>query len=179
MSETTPETAPDVPQDAMAKMTDAILNEGYTPHQFTPLSDRHLEAVYALAYRKFNQQQYAEAETLFKWLCGLNHYDTRFMLGLGAAYQKQRKYSNALDAYSAAGVMDLKNPIPPLRAAECHMAMGAAEKAAGGCRTCIRFSGDDPQHQRWKARAELILKGVEARQKKRDRLRKEARNNGK
>ncbi len=147
--------------------------QGYTWKQFTNVTEEQVEALYALAYRSFNLRQYDKAERVFQLLSSLDHYDARHLIGIGACRQKCKNYERAIDAYSAAGLIDMKNPVPALRAAECHLALGDREKAELGAKAALHWAGDDPAHTKWKERAELIMKGLENRKAKEARKAKE------
>lgn len=165
------ETPIDLPADTEAAemILDAVLTKGYTFRQFTKLTDGQIEAVYAMAYQSFNLRQYQRAETLFQWLMSLDHVDSRYKIGLGAVRQKQGNYEAAIRCYSAALMTDFYNPLPALRSAECHIQLGDQEKARSAALFAIRACGDKLEHEPWKIRAELILRGIEARRAKRQR----------
>ena len=159
--------ANEAPQKNAADMTrEAVMDKGYAWKHVTEIDETQMEAVYALAYRHFNHGQYAKAEQLFKFLYSLDHYDSRFPIGLGAARQKQQKYNDAVNAYSAAAGIDIENPVPPLRSAECYMAQQDYELAKKAAKAAIYWAEGKPEHQKTRARADLILKGIEARRQK-------------
>ena len=150
-------------------MFEAIMSKGYTFKQFSDITDTQLEAVYALAYRSFNSGKYDEAEKLLTWLMGLDHYDRRFQIALGCTRQKKKDYQGALNCFSVAALLDLNDPIPPLRSAECFLALGDQENAKSAALAVLGASKDDPKHEQNRGRASLILKGIENRAKKKSR----------
>lgn len=147
--------------DAVALITDAIQNEGYTFGDFADIDEKDLEGTYAAAYNLINQNHYADAEELLKLLCYLSHHDSRFWLALGVARQMQKKYEAALNAYSSAALHDLDNPVPPLRAAECFLALGNAEKAAQALEGALYACEENPGHDDVQQRATLLLEGLQ------------------
>jgi len=159
------ETVPRIDFDAVASMADSILNGGYTFRDYTTITDQEAEAAYALASQLINQRQYAKAEQLFEFLCWMDHYRSKYWLGLGISRQLQSKHAEALPAYSMAGLNDVKNPVPPLRAAECFLALNRLDDAQNGATAAVHWAAQRPDCAKIKARAELILDGIQNRRK--------------
>lgn len=153
----------DLNLDGLELAVSSILTDGYILRDFTSITEGETEAAYALAYQLFNQQQYVKAERLFTVLCQLDHYDGRFWLGLGASRQMQNKYADAVNAYAMAGIHDMENPVPPLRCAECYLALDRIEDAENGATAAIHWAGDEERYRQIRARAELILEGIQRR----------------
>jgi type III secretion system low calcium response chaperone LcrH/SycD len=149
--------------DGLQAMVEAILFEGYTHGDFARISKAELEGVYAAAYNLVNIGQYEKGERVFEFLNFLNHYDTRFWLGLGVCRQLQKEYEKAIEAYSMAGINDVSSPVPPLRAAECHLALGRLDQAESGAQAALALAGAAPAVEAVRARAEIILNGIRRR----------------
>jgi type III secretion system low calcium response chaperone LcrH/SycD len=95
--------------------------------------------MYSLGYHLYQAGRYADAEGCFRLLTTLDTQNAHHWIGLGAALQKQNKYSEAVDAYGAAVLFEdtQSNPYPHLHAAECLFALGdlsRAEKALASAR---------------------------------------------
>ncbi len=60
-------------------------------------------------------------------------------------------------------MQDVENPLPPLRAAECYLALGRVEEAKSGLEATLHWAGDKPQHETARARARLLLEALERR----------------
>lgn len=131
---------------AVREIGEGVLSEGFTFGDFTQITDDEMEAAYACGFQLLNQQQPAQAEQLFRFLISLNHYEVRFWMGLGAAQQLQGKHEEANTAFSWLWQMDYENPVPPLRAAECLVAMNRWEEADGAAiaaEAAAERAGDD------------------------------------
>lgn len=144
----------------LEQLTEAVLTGGYTLKDFTEISDDEADAAYAVAYNLFNQGQYHKAEKLFEFLCQLDHYEGRFWIGLGSCRQMLKHYESAVKAYSMAGIHDMENPVPALRAAECYLALGQLEEAESGASAALLWASDKAEHQALKARAEVIMNSI-------------------
>jgi type III secretion system low calcium response chaperone LcrH/SycD len=147
--------------DGMAVMAQAIALEGYTFADFAGFDEKALEPAYALAFNLINQNQYYEAEKLLVWLCGIDHYQTKYFIGLGICRQQMGRHEKAVQAYAVAGMLDVNNPVPALRAAECYLAMGMLEEARSGCKAALHWAGSKPEHAALRARAEALLAATE------------------
>ena len=149
--------------DGLQAMVQAILFEGYTHGDFARISKAELEGVYAAAYNLVDIGQYEKGERVFEFLNFLNHYDTRFWLGLGVCRQLRRDYEKAIEAYSMAAINAVSSPVPPLRAAECHLALGRLDEAESGARAALALAGAEPAQEAVRGRAEIILHGIQRR----------------
>lgn len=88
-----------------------------------------LEAVYHFAHNAYEQRKYENAVTLFLFLVENDHVESRFWMGLAAAYQMSRNYPKALVAFGMTAFLDATNPWPPIHACECYLAMGDRRNA--------------------------------------------------
>lgn len=70
------------------------------------ISKRMQRELARVAYLKFKMKEYLKAETLFKGLAIVDHTNWYYRAALGAVYQKQKKYQEAIDEYGVA--LDLK-----------------------------------------------------------------------
>ena len=149
--------------DGLQAMVQAILFEGYTHGDFAGITKAELEGVYAAAYNLVGIGQYEKGERVFEFLNFLNHYDTRFWLGLGVCRQLRKDYERAIEAYSMAAVNAVASPVPPLRAAECHLALGRLNEAECGARAALAMAGAEPAQEVVRGRAKMILHGIQRR----------------
>ena len=146
--------------DYIAAVTEAIASEGYTHQDFAEVSDEEMEAGYATALNLVNQSQFSQAEEMFKLLCHLNHYQGKYWLGLGVARQLQKKYDLAVKAYANAGLHDMGNPVPPLRAAECFIAMNNLDAAEQSISAVEHWCENKPEFEQIAVRAQALLEGI-------------------
>ena len=162
MSIAAPEEA-EVDLSGLAKMVELIMCEGYTFGDAFHVSDEQRSALYAYAYDLQKREQYPKAEKVFEYLCFLDHYRSSSWLALGFCREKQRNLQKALQAYVMAGLLDLENPIPNIRAAECMMQMGELEAARKSAVTAIEHCKGMPHLAPRQERAEFLLKVIDKR----------------
>lgn len=93
------------------------------------MKSESLEALYYIAYNRYRQGKYADAESLFRVLTTLGRLNFNYWMGLAGAYQVQKKYREAIDAYREAFKLRETDPKVSFHAAECFFALG--EKEAG------------------------------------------------
>lgn len=148
----------------LQEIVKAVTEEGYAFRDFTEITDEEMEAGYAQAYQLLNQERFGEAEKLFEMLAQLDHYQSRYWLGLGLCRQMQRSYETATKAYAMAGSLDIENPIPALRAAECFLALGNLEAADSGITAALHWAGNKPAFEGVRQRAQALKEALERRQ---------------
>jgi len=151
----------DLDPHGLAKISHAVAFEGYTFKDFAKISDEQMESIYATAFNLVNTRKFEDAERLLEWLASMNQYEQKYLIGLGIARQQQQKYKDAVKAYAAATMLDVTNPIPPIRAAECFLALGQLKEAESGCRGALHWAGDVPEHGAIRERAELLLEAIQ------------------
>lgn len=105
--------------------------EGISRDNLKLLNEKHLEEIYSYAYNYYEKAFYSEAETLFYLLTGTKPRSSRFWMGLGATFQMQKKYVEAIEAYEMAALNDIKlsNPLPHFYAAECLHSLNKIKRA--------------------------------------------------
>ena len=97
------------------------------------ISREQLEAVYHVAYTYYNSGKFDDAETLFKFLCMVEHTDHKYWTALGAVRHAKKDYAKAIEAYAQAALLNASDPKPHLYAAECAMLVGNFDMADSGC----------------------------------------------
>lgn len=101
-----------------------------------------LDAIYALAFEKYQGGNFKQALTLFQLLCHCNHFEAKFMLGLGACRQGLKEYTLAGETYSFAALIHPMDPRFPYHAAECHLALGNWMAAGSGFEVAVERSNN-------------------------------------
>jgi type III secretion system low calcium response chaperone LcrH/SycD len=149
-------------QDLMAddpEMYEALtlVMNGATMADAKGITEKQVEGLYALAYQVYQAGDYKKAEAVFATLCLLNHLEKRFWLGLGGARQQLGKHAQAAQAYSMAASQDLLDPVPPLHAGMCLMAMKDKENAANAFRQAVLVAGDKPDKAAYKKQGQAML----------------------
>jgi type III secretion system low calcium response chaperone LcrH/SycD len=99
------------------------------PQRVLNVSDSLLDEYYNIAKEIINEGSFKEAELAFTFLTFLNPYYQNFWLGLGIACQSQGNFENAIEAYSAAELLNPLNPNVHLNAYQCHIALENNEAA--------------------------------------------------
>ncbi len=101
-----------------------------------------LEAVYALAYSQYEQEQYVDALRTFGLLCLFNHNDLRFWKGLCSCSLMLKDHEGAICAFEYM-TTHLKKDDPELRlrTAECYMHIGNSDLAKVELEHVIQVTG--------------------------------------
>lgn len=137
--------------------------------QRTPLGavrglDRdRLEMLYTLAWNALAQEQYAQAEKLFKFLVLHQHLEASYWLGLGVCYQRQQRYELALTAFGQASQLAVDNPQPALHGGECHLALRRPKPAQAAFKAALHWSEERPEWSELRQRAEVLLAATQRR----------------
>lgn len=78
-----------------------------------------INELYTRGYFFYESGKYTEATDFFKVLTQMKAENPLYWNGLGACLQMQKKYHEALLAYSTAAILDSTNPITFFHAANC------------------------------------------------------------
>ena len=97
---------------------------GATLKEVKGISNEELESVYSLGFSYYRTGKFENAQKLFEFLVLFDHLNAKYWTGMGAVYQMQKRYGEAVTAYGYASFLDLHNPKPQYFAAECFAAMG-------------------------------------------------------
>ncbi|MBI9089839.1 MAG: hypothetical protein JEZ12_11535 [Desulfobacterium sp.] len=93
------------------------------------IARKDLGVLYQNAYNAFQAEDYPQAETLFFSLFLWNCKDYSFQVGLGATYEAQEKFDNALAMYTLAMMTKEQEPELLFRTGKCLLAMGKKSEA--------------------------------------------------
>lgn len=118
------------------------------------ISRRMQKELARIAYFKFKMKDYAKAETMFKGLAIIDHTNWYYRAALGAIYQRQKKYEDAVDEYGTA--LDLKEDEAScfVNRAECFLMMREFDAAK---RDLDAVSGlNIPPNSPWRLRSALL-----------------------
>jgi type III secretion system low calcium response chaperone LcrH/SycD len=121
--------------------------EGGTWKDVAGLGEAEMEAIYGLAYGQYQQGRFEDADKTFRVLCFHDHRNPRYWLGLGATRQQLKDYEGAIAAYSMLAEMGGNDPLAPLYAAECYIAVGLFDEAIDGLEAALDWAANaqDPQ----------------------------------
>ncbi len=139
----------------------AAILAGGTFAEVAGFDTEDLEALYGLAYNEYEQGQYADAERTFQVLCFHDHLSARFWLGLGAARQQLKDYAGAIMAYSMVAETGNTDPLAPLRAAECYIALGLFEEAVSGLEAALDWADNAGDRQAVIRHVEILYQALE------------------
>lgn len=123
-----------------------------------------LKGLAEVAYSRYRAGDFKTAESLFKGLSIIDHSNWYYRSALGAIYQKQKIYEQALEEYTVALSLN-ENEISTLtNRAECYLKLGDLRPALKDLKRVIAL---DPKGvNAWVKRAKVLLKHLEGRAKK-------------
>ncbi|ABC30037.1 FOG: TPR repeat [Hahella chejuensis KCTC 2396] len=125
------------------------------------ITQEEIEAIYTISYNLYQQRKFEQAEKTFAFLCLYSHLDVRFWTGLGACRESLGKYAEAIEAYSYSALLQHDNPVPPLQAAKCYLALNDLKQARNGLTAALHWSQGRPQHQATYHKAQELLGAID------------------
>lgn len=93
------------------------------------LTPEQLEVVYALAYARVAQEQYAQALPVFAFLAQYGPTRKHYLVGLGVCLQMLGRAAEAINIYSLVLTLYPDSLATALRVAECHLALRQVDQA--------------------------------------------------
>lgn len=148
---------PAISDEQLDATTREFLAKGRTVRELKGLSPEHMDAIYYVAYQQYQGGNYAPAEKVFRCLCFFDHLERKYWMGLGGCQQMLQQYEAAIESYTCAMLLDADDPLPPLHAADCHLALGQRAEAISGLTAALEWSGDRPEYRAVRARAANLL----------------------
>lgn len=139
----------------LAKLEEAF-GRGQSLRTVRGIPKSALQALYAVAYGLYQQEQFAQAERVFALLCVYDHFEPRYLQGLAASRKALGAYESAAQTWGLLMAVTPQDPIPWLMAADCRLALGEYEAARFGLTEALRRSW----HCRGRERAEALLEHV-------------------
>lgn len=162
--EVTPAASNQVDAALNADAIKECLDAGRPIKELLDLGDHVWETMYDFGFRNFQKGQFEAAVYWWVHTCLFDSDRERNWISLGVAYQRQRKYEQALNAFSLAVHHGSKNPWVPMHAAECHLQMKNPTKAASALDCADDWAGDDEHQALLRKRIALLRKGVRKQQ---------------
>lgn len=126
------------------------------------ITSQEMEAVYGLGYQTYAAGGYEQALKIFRFLCYYDHLNFKYWLGLGGCCQMLGRYKAAVEAYTLAMLLDSDDPRPPLRAAQCHIALGNRDAAISGLTAALEWAGDQPEHRQARDQADELMRQLQS-----------------
>ncbi|WP_431689442.1 SycD/LcrH family type III secretion system chaperone [Hahella sp. NBU794] len=155
-------TQPDTLTDAdIPALLEQILQGGGALAIARGITQAEIEAIYTISYNLYQQRKFEPSEKTFAFLCLYSHLDVRFWTGLGACRESLGKYAEAIEAYSYSALLQHDNPMPPLQAAKCYLALNNRRQARNGLTAALHWSKGRPQHQATYNKAQELLGAID------------------
>jgi type III secretion system low calcium response chaperone LcrH/SycD len=120
------------PEDLETFLEDFIPNtllKSETLQRAFDVSGYEMEEIYSETYTFYQEDNFLEASTGFRWLVLLNPFVEKYWMGLAASLQLLEKYEKALHAYAICALLESENPYPHFHAFECYVALKDKEEA--------------------------------------------------
>ncbi len=136
----------------------ACLAKGGSMKELRGMGQRQLDAMYRIAYGRYDSGQYKDALLIFRHLCLLEHSEYRYFLGLGVTQVALEQFAQAAATLSYAESLSDKDPRASLAMAGCFVEMRNLSLAQLALVTAIKRAR---QSSRWKpeqTKAEQLLK---------------------
>lgn len=163
MSQPTPSLLPATATHSDAEeIKDLFLKNARTFQDFTALTPDSMEIIYLVAYNHYNAGKYEDAEKVFRLLTTLNHFERKYWKGLGAARESMKQFEPALQCYGYLGMMDVNDPYPAFKAAQCLLALGRAKEGESGLIAAVFNSANKEEHAELHAQAKGLLELIQA-----------------
>ncbi|WDE09411.1 SycD/LcrH family type III secretion system chaperone [Thalassomonas haliotis] len=134
-----------------------FIGKGGALRELKSLDENTMEAIYYVAYNLYQNSKYEDALKVFKFLGLFDHLEKKYLMGIGSCQQMLQQYKDAINSYSMAALLDIKDPTPPLHAAECYLALGDFEKAASGFTAALEFADNQAGFYEVKDKATKML----------------------
>ncbi|CCG87075.1 SycD/LcrH family type III secretion system chaperone [Erwinia piriflorinigrans] len=101
-------------------LIDAIQN-GAVLKDVQGVSDETMHDIYKIAYDFYHQGKLDDAESLFRFLCIYDFYNSEYPMGLAAVYQLKKEYRKAIDFYALAFSLAEEDYRPMFYAGQCNL----------------------------------------------------------
>jgi len=126
--------------------------QGGLTRDFVGIDEREMETAYHYATQLYQQKRYQDASVLFLFLSAHNQWESRYLLGAAGCAQMLGRFEDALSSYGTAASLQMSDPMPQFRIAECLIALNMREEAVETLRFVIDLA-DAPEHVALRARA--------------------------
>ncbi|WDD96600.1 MULTISPECIES: SycD/LcrH family type III secretion system chaperone [Thalassomonas] len=142
---------------ALGEQVFDFIGKGGALRELKNVDEKTMEAIYYVAYNLYQNAKYEDALKVFKFLGLYDHLEKKYLMGIGGCQQMLQQYKDAINSYSMAALLDISNPLPPLHAAECYLALGDFENAASGFSAALEFAGNQGGYEEVKDKATKML----------------------
>lgn len=121
------------------------------PHRMFKEIARH-------GYLKFQLRQFDKAEIIFKGLAILDHLNWYYRAALGAIFQKQGLYEQAIDEYTMALRLKENEVTALANRGECHICLGNTDAALKDFAQVLKLGL--PENNNWVKRCRLLSQKI-------------------
>lgn len=144
----------------------ACLRTGRPVKELLGLGENIWETMYGFGFRNFINAQYELAEYWWTQTCLFDSARDRNWIALGVACKRQRKYEQALNAFSLAVHNGSTNPWAPLHAAECHLQLHRPRQASLALDEVEAWAANSDDQELILKRAAMLRRGIRRRLEK-------------
>ena len=119
-------------QEEMIERMKAVLAgfaAGKTVAEMRGMSPDEVEAIYSMGYTYYQVGKLDEAEKIFRFVCLMDHLDSKYWLALGGVLQTKRQFAEAVKVYANIMIIDMHEVQAYYRLAECKLALGDRAEA--------------------------------------------------
>lgn len=128
--------------ETLEQLLEAI-ESGATLKDLRGLPDNVMDDVYSLAYDFYNLGRLNDAESLFRFLCIHDFYNSEYPLALAAVYQLKKNYHKAFDFYALAYSLNYDDLRPMFYAGQCHLMLKRKNQAKKCFKIVCKSSKDE------------------------------------
>lgn len=141
-------------------LAQTILNGSSFGSEFG-LTERDEAAIYSVGCRHLDKGDEETAEKFFQALCLINHTSAQYWLALGLVQQRRKVYQNAVVSFSMAAQFDVDNPVAPMNAAQCYLALGFISEALDALDVAVEWAEKHPDADQFIEPIERLISKVE------------------
>lgn len=156
-------TQPSAPVEPETHRLLAWLQQGGNLGDLLRLSPQDLNVLYSIGHSLFEEGRQQAALGVFGALAAFDPSQARFHHAVATCLQRMGRFRDAARSYVLLKLLEPDNPETLFRLAECLLAEGERESAAGMLDAIVQES--DPANSPWRVRAEALLrllKGAES-----------------
>ncbi|MFK0572373.1 hypothetical protein [Endozoicomonas sp.] len=124
----------------------AYLAQGGTMKELRNIDQSQLDAIYQVAYGRFNSGLFNESLILFRHLCLLDHTHYGYFLGLGMVQFELQQFAQAAATLSHAEKLDAEDPRASVMMAKCFIELKKRPLVANALSEAISRAG---RSERW------------------------------
>lgn len=117
-----------------------------------------LKELSRVAYLKFKTGDFRLAESLFKGLSIIDHSNWYYRAALGAIYQKQKLYEQAIEEYNMALTLNDKEITSLTNRGECYLHLENHQAALKDLRRAVELDPEDKNN--WAKRARVLVRKI-------------------